>query len=139
MMRFKFVALASCALAGLVVPTIAKAQSASKSAMSKSNAMAAPSKAMADSQQAAMPKHDSSMSKPSNSMSKPSNSMGKPSNSMGKPSNSMSKPTKSVTPMQGAKPTTAMKKNQVSGMADSGMAKPMTKADTAGRMKKPNR
>jgi hypothetical protein len=125
MMRFKFVALASCALAGLVVPTIAKAQSASKSAMSKSNAMAAPSKAMADSQQAAMPKHDSSMSKPSNSM--------------GKPSNSMSKPTKSVTPMQGAKPTTAMKKNQVSGMADSGMAKPMTKADTAGRMKKPNR
>ena len=117
-MRFKFVALASCALAGLVVPTIAKAQSASKSAMSKSNAMAAPSKAMADSQQAAMPKHDSSMSKPSNSMSKP---------------------TKSVTPMQGAKPTTAMKKNQVSGMADSGMAKPMTKADTAGRMKKPNR
>jgi len=125
MMRFKFVALASCALAGLVVPTIAKAQSASKSAMSKSNAMAAPSKAMADSQQAAMPKHDSSMSKPSNSM--------------GKPSNSMSKPTKSVTPMQGAKPTTAMKKNQMSGMADSGMAKPMTKADTAGRMKKPNR
>ena len=124
-MRFKFVALASCALAGLVVPTIAKAQSASKSAMSKSNAMAAPSKAMADSQQMAMPKHDSSMSKPSNSM--------------GKPSNSMSKPTKSVTPMQGAKPTTAMKKNQVSGMADSGMAKPMTKADTAGRMKKPNR
>ena len=131
-MRFKFVALASCVLAGLVVPTIAKAQSASKSAMSKSNAMAAPSKAMADSQQAAMPKHDSSMSKPSNSMSKPSNSMGKP-------SNSMSKPTKSVTPMQGAKPTTAMKKNQMSGMADSGMAKPMTKADTAGRMKKPNR
>ena len=124
-MRFKFVALASCALAGLVVPTIAKAQSASKSAMSKSNAMAGPSKAMADSQQAAMPKHDSSMSKPSNSM--------------GKPSNSMSKPTKSVTPMQGAKPTTAMKKNQMSGMADSGMAKPMTKADTAGRMKKPNR
>jgi len=131
-MRFKFVALASCVLAGLVVPTIAKAQSASKSAMSKSNAMAAPSKAMADSQQAAMPKHDSSMSKPSNSMSKPSNSMGKP-------SNSMSKPTKSVTPMQGAKPTTAMKKSQMSGMADSGMAKPMTKADTAGRMKKPNR
>ena len=126
MMRFKFVALASCALAGLVVPTIAKAQSASKSAMSKSNAMAAPSKAMADSQQAAMPKHDSSMSKPSNSM--------------GKPSNSMSKPTKSVTPMQGAKPTTAMKKNQMSGMADSGMAKPMTKGDTAGgRMKKPIR
>jgi len=125
MMRFKFVALASCALAGLVVPTIAKAQSASKSAMSKSNAMVAPSKAMADSQQAAMPKHDSSMSKPSNSM--------------GKPSNSMSKPTKSVTPMQGAKPTTAMKKSQMSGMADSGMAKPMTKADTAGRMKKPNR
>ena len=124
-MRFKFVALASCALAGLVVPTIAKAQSASKSAMSKSNAMVAPSKAMADSQQAAMPKHDSSMSKPSNSM--------------GKPSNSMSKPTKSVTPMQGAKPTTAMKKSQMSGMADSGMAKPMTKADTAGRMKKPNR
>ncbi|HEV8216264.1 MAG TPA: hypothetical protein VGP95_10530 [Gemmatimonadaceae bacterium] len=132
-MRFKSVALASCALAGLVVPTIAKAQSASKSAMSKSNAMAAPSKAMADSQQAAMPKHDSSMSKPSTSMSKPSNSMGKP-------SNSMSKPSKMTTPMQGAKPTTAMKKNQMSGMADSGMAKPMTKGDTAGgRMKKPIR
>ena len=109
-MRFKSVVLASCVLAGLVVPTIAKAQSASKSAMSKSNAMAAPSKAMADSQPTAMPKHDSSMSKPSNSMSKPSTSMSKPTNSMSKPStsmskptNSMSKPSKSVTPMQGRK------------------------------------
>jgi hypothetical protein len=133
MMHFKSVALASCVLAGLVVPTIAKAQSASKGAMSKSNAMAAPSKAMADSQQAAMPKHDSSMGKPSNSMSKSSSSMSKP-------STSMSKPSKSVTPMQGAKPTHSMKKNQMSGMADSGMAKPMTKGDTAGgRMKKPIR
>ncbi|HEY6829025.1 MAG TPA: hypothetical protein VI259_19330 [Gemmatimonadaceae bacterium] len=117
-MRFKSVALASCVLAGLVVPAIAKAQAASKGAMSKSNAMAAPSKAMADSEHAAMPKHDSSMSKPSNSMSKPM---------------------KTVTPMHGAKPTTSMKKKKMSGMADSGMAKPMTKGDTAGKMRKPNR
>jgi hypothetical protein len=114
-MRFKSVALASCVLVGLTVPTIAKAQSAPKSAMSKSNAMAAPSKAMSDSQQMTMPKHDSSMSKPSKSMSKPS---------------------KSMTPMQGTKPKT--RKNQMSGTPDSGIARRM-KADTAAKVKKPNR